>query len=88
MTCTCMGGNYLRQRKESQERRAGIIPRVQMAPKSEDFLSKFYQILKEKVTPILYKFPNTEEVETYPKHSKSQISLTPKTEKKYKKIKD
>lgn len=34
-----------------------MIPGVQRAPNSEDIISKFYQILKEKVIPIPHKLP-------------------------------
>lgn len=59
-TCTHVEGNYLRQERLILKR-GGIIPSFQVAFNAEDFISKFYQILKDKTIPSLYKLQDRKE---------------------------
>lgn len=51
-----------------------------MVSDSDKLISKFYQILKEKI-PILYKLPKDRRGGDTAKHSESQISHTLKADK-------
>ena len=52
-----------------------------MVSDSDKLISKFYQILREKIIPILYKLPEDRTGGDTAKHSESQISHTLKADK-------